>query len=260
MEADRLIALYARLYAGLLAGFPGEQQRRFAREREQLFRDRLRERARQGRPIWPEALWMCGETLWTLSGDNMDALIKKHQGTLIAAGVTLALLMVPLIAMRYTDDVQWTLFDFAVAGSALFVTGIAFNLFLGRTGNLAYRSAAAIALGATLLHFWANSAVGMIGPETDDFNRAYHLIWILGLAGAAFARLRPGPMSYVMLGMALGHAGLGWAALELGKQGESPSGTLEIFSVTGAFSGLFLLSAWLFSEASGARTDGMKRS
>jgi hypothetical protein len=44
------------------------------------------------------------------------------------AFATIAVLCVPLIAMQFSDDVNWSAMDFAVAGTLLFGTGLGYVL------------------------------------------------------------------------------------------------------------------------------------
>jgi LPXTG-motif cell wall-anchored protein len=55
------------------------------------------------------------------------------------------LLLVPLVAMQFTDEVVWTLSDFIVVGVLLTTIGVAFELAARRSGNLA------VALGIAAL-------------------------------------------------------------------------------------------------------------
>lgn len=73
------------------------------------------------------------------------------------------LLLVPLIAMQFTAEVNWTLFDFAVAGVLLFGTGILCELVLRKVKNRTYRLALCAALLLALMLVWAELAVGIFG-------------------------------------------------------------------------------------------------
>ena len=77
--------------------------------------------------------------------------------------VTAFILLVPLLAMQFTDEVAWGVFDFAVAGALLGGTGLIHQLAASKAGNIAYRAAVGVALAAALLLVWMNLAVGVIG-------------------------------------------------------------------------------------------------
>ena len=75
---------------------------------------------------------------------------------------TAMLLLIPLIAMQFTDEVNWTLFDFVAAGVLLFSTGIMCELAIRKINNPKYRIAACAFLLALLLLIWAELAVGIL--------------------------------------------------------------------------------------------------
>jgi hypothetical protein len=77
--------------------------------------------------------------------------------------VTLSILLVPLVAMRFTSEVNWTILDFVVAGFLLGGTGAAYVLLSRRTRKARMRFAIGAALLMALLLVWAELAVGIFG-------------------------------------------------------------------------------------------------
>lgn len=73
------------------------------------------------------------------------------------------LLSVPLLAMRFTDGVEWNRFDFAVAGLLLLGTGVVCEFVLRRVKRWGYRIAICAAILCALLIVWAELAVGLFG-------------------------------------------------------------------------------------------------
>jgi hypothetical protein len=69
------------------------------------------------------------------------------------------ILLLPLVAMQFTDEVVWTLSDFAIAGVLLFGTGLTFVLAARKTRK--YRVVIGIVLAAALLWLWVELAVGL---------------------------------------------------------------------------------------------------
>jgi len=65
--------------------------------------------------------------------------------------------------MQFTNEVNWTLFDFIVAGVLLLGTGLVFDLVIRKTKNIKYRIAISVALLIILLLVWAELAVGIFG-------------------------------------------------------------------------------------------------
>jgi hypothetical protein len=72
------------------------------------------------------------------------------------------LLLLPLIAMQFTDEVNWTLFDFVAAGVLLLGTGFLCELAITKIKNFKYRIAACAVIMALLLLIWAELAVGIL--------------------------------------------------------------------------------------------------
>ena len=68
-------------------------------------------------------------------------------------------LLVPLLTMRFTDEVAWTLLDFVTAGTLVFGAGLVFVL-ASRTMPK-YRAITGIALAVSLIYVWAELAVGI---------------------------------------------------------------------------------------------------
>ena len=75
----------------------------------------------------------------------------------------LLLLLIPLIAMQFTTEVSWTLFDFVVAGVLLLGTGLLCELVLRKVTKPRLRIAICLALLAGLLVIWVELAVGIFG-------------------------------------------------------------------------------------------------
>ncbi len=64
--------------------------------------------------------------------------------------------------MQFTDEVNWTLGDFVIAGALLFGTGIMCELVIRRVKNINYRIAICVALLVLLFLVWAELAVGIL--------------------------------------------------------------------------------------------------
>ena len=80
---------------------------------------------------------------------------------LIISFITALLLLLPLIAMQFTKEVNWTLSDFVVASALLFGTGLIFELAIRKIKNIKYRIVTIIAVLLFLLLVWAELAVGI---------------------------------------------------------------------------------------------------
>ena len=73
------------------------------------------------------------------------------------------LLLIPFIAMQFTNEVNWKILDFAIMGVLLFGTGLLFELVMRKVISVKNRI---IICGAILIAFflvWAELAVGILG-------------------------------------------------------------------------------------------------
>lgn len=89
--------------------------------------------------------------------------IMKNNSLKIIFTVVVIILLIPLIAMQFTDEVNWNLPDFIVAGVLLLGTGLACELVLRKVKNINYRIAICVGLLLALLLIWAELAVGIFG-------------------------------------------------------------------------------------------------
>lgn len=81
-------------------------------------------------------------------------------------GIVLAvafLLLIPLIAMQFTAEVDWTLFDFIIMGVLLLGTGFMCELVLRKVKNSDYRIGIIAIVLLVFFLIWAELAVGIFG-------------------------------------------------------------------------------------------------
>ena len=162
------------------------------------------------------------------------------------------LLLLPLIAMQFTDEVVWGVGDFATFGALLLAVGLPYELAVRKTGDSAYRAAVGVALVAAFLLVWINLAVGIIGNEGDPANLMYVVVLAVGVIGAVIARFRPHEMACALVATALAQASVAVVALSA-RLGSPESGPLEIVTLNGFFAALFVGSALLFQKAARGR-------
>lgn len=87
----------------------------------------------------------------------------KDKRLLIIILTSLILLLIPLIAMQFTDKVNWTLSDFVVAGALLLGTGLMCELVIRKVKKIKFRIAICVALLIVLFLIWVELAVGIYG-------------------------------------------------------------------------------------------------
>ncbi len=73
------------------------------------------------------------------------------------------ILLIPFIAMQFSDEVNWTASDFAVAAVLLLGTGLACELVLRKVKKTKHRIALCAGILVILFLIWAELAVGIFG-------------------------------------------------------------------------------------------------
>jgi peptidoglycan/LPS O-acetylase OafA/YrhL len=89
--------------------------------------------------------------------------MKKNKRLIGIVILIAVLLLVPLIAMQFTDEVNWKLADFVIAGILLFGAGLVCEFILRKIKTKENRIALIVVTVAVLLLIWAELAVGIFG-------------------------------------------------------------------------------------------------
>ena len=254
MARDPRLARWLRLYALLLRLYPPRFRARFAAPMAQTFADLARERLAAGQGLVPFVLSAFLDTSAGIVRERMAALTMVQKSILRPALVTAAILLVPAVAMLFTDAVAWGPFDFVVGFVLLFGAGLAYELVARRGGGAAYRAAVGIAAGASLLLMWANIAAGIIGSDDNPANLLFYAVPVVALAGAAAARLRPRGMTRALLVTALVQALVPLVALLVFRPVQpGAAGVAGVLALNLVFVLLFCVSALLFRRAGEAQ-------
>ena len=90
----------------------------------------------------------------------MITINKRILGIIIAIGL---LLSIPLLAMQFTNEVNWTLTDFVIAGVLLLIFGFIIELVLQKVKKSNHRILIVLALITVLIVIWIELAVGIFG-------------------------------------------------------------------------------------------------
>jgi hypothetical protein len=168
---------------------------------------------------------------------------------IVAWSAAALLILLPLIAMQFTDEVNWTTSDFIFAVGLILAVGVPFELAVRKTRSVAYRAGAGVALAAAFLIVWLGGAVGIIGSESHPANFLYLGMLALGIVAAIIARFRPRGLARTMFGTALAVMAIAVAAVVAGWGSEGPSWPWKELILHGFFAALFIGSAMLFREA-----------
>ena len=181
---------------------------------------------------------------------NSDGIGKLFR-TAAWSGAAL-LLLLPLVAMQFTSEVDWDETDFIVMGIMLFGAAGAFDFATRLNGSLAYRFGAAAGIGTCFLLVWVNLAVGIIGSEDNPQNLLYLAVLATAVVGAVSTRFRPRGMAVTMAAAATLQLAIGLYGLIGGVHDMPHIGTYQVLGATGLFVFLWLFAAGLFASAARA--------
>ena len=180
---------------------------------------------------------------------NAASHTKRLNWRAIGWGLGALLLLLPLVAMQFTREVNWTASDFLFAGMLVGALGLVIELAGRRTTDRTYRAAVGIAAITAFLLVWANGAVGLIGSETNDANALFHLVPIVALVGAVLTRARSAGMFLVMSVTAVAQVAAACAVLAISWQQRDSIWVRELVLTAGVFGAMWLGSAALFRQA-----------
>jgi len=167
----------------------------------------------------------------------------------VIRGTAGLLLLLPLVAMQFTDEVAWDVVDFGIFAALLAGVCVVYEVLAGGRKSAAYRSAAGVAVGAAFALIWVTGAVGIIGAADNNANFMFGGVLVVGVAGAIMARFKPLGLSRAMFGTALAQVLVGAVALIAGFGSMDSSWPMEIWMSTVVFTALWLVSASLFRKA-----------
>jgi hypothetical protein len=155
---------------------------------------------------------------------------------LLVWGGAASLLLLPLVAMQFTREVDWDGRDFAVIAVMLAIACGTYELAVRLSGDPAYRAGFGLAAVAGFLLVWVNLAVGMIGSEGNPYNLWFGAVLATGLLGALLARFRAAGMVRALLAAAIVQALVSGVALVAGGDtlGALLSGFWLLFWLTSA--------------------------
>ena len=90
-------------------------------------------------------------------------MIMNNKRLFIILSIVVTLLLIPIITMQFTDVMNWTLFDFVVAGVLLLGAGLMCEIVVRKVKIRKFRIAICLALLILLFLIWAELAVGIFG-------------------------------------------------------------------------------------------------
>lgn len=90
-------------------------------------------------------------------------MILKNKRLFAILGLVVLLLLVPGISMLFTNEVNWSIQDFIIAGVLLLSIGLAIEFILRKVRNKQNRIALIIIILMLLILTWIELAVGIFG-------------------------------------------------------------------------------------------------
>lgn len=96
-----------------------------------------------------------------LTGNSLTPKRSLGKSIFHVAAVTAAVLMVLLVAMQFTGEVNWTGSDFLIAGILLMATGLAFVLASRTVKTTRQRMLVGGLIALAFVYVWAELAVGI---------------------------------------------------------------------------------------------------
>ena len=87
--------------------------------------------------------------------------MSKKQKVIVIS--MMSLLLIPLIAMQYTEEVNWSLFDFIIAGVLLLGAGLLIEYVSRKVRGAIKRKLVIAGIVVLFLLVWAEMAVGIFG-------------------------------------------------------------------------------------------------
>ncbi len=90
-------------------------------------------------------------------------MITQNKRLLIFLSTSLGILLIPLIAMAFTNEVDWKLSDFVIIGILLFGASLTVELIMRNVKKQRNRILFSVLTLMILLLIWAELAVGVFG-------------------------------------------------------------------------------------------------
>ena len=173
---------------------------------------------------------------------------------LIVWAVVGVLILALLVAMPFTNEVQW---DEAVAYSVILLAAGGFYelwQWLKKTRTRTYRIAFGVGLAGVLLLGWVSGAVGIIGSENQPVNLMYWAVPAVLLIGSLMSRFKPRGTARTLFATAVVQVSIPAIALIISPEVSwGNAGVIGVFVFNSIFALLFVVSGLLFRRADSHR-------
>jgi hypothetical protein len=173
---------------------------------------------------------------------------NMSQYSLAIAFAAAFLLLIPLVAMLISGEVNWSPGDFIIAWILLAGTGFIYKVLSIKAANNAYRTGVAVTVGTALFLVWSNLAVGLIGSEDNPANIMFFVVLAILFMGILVSRFNPHGMSLALFITAGAQLLAGIIAL-ITRMGYPENPPMLILGVTAFFVVLWAGAGLLFRYA-----------
>ena len=92
-------------------------------------------------------------------------MLPKPKTILILLSIVTLLLLIPFISMLFTNEVNWSVMDFVMAGMLLFGTSLVIEFVLRKVKSTKHRILLSGIILLLLFLLWAELAVGIFGSS-----------------------------------------------------------------------------------------------
>ena len=154
----------------------------------------------------------------------------------VAVGA-LAVWMIPVVAAQFVPDWHWGVGGFAMAYLVFFTAGMVFAVIARRMGEWTYKAGVGVAVFAGLGLAWSNMV--QTADSGHPENLWFFSVLVVGLIGAAVARLRAPGLAWTLFTMAAVMAGISvvlpsWAPPEMARRvAIGHAGLVVVFTASG---------------------------
>lgn len=193
---------------------------------------------------------------------NMAGFLGRQRWRIAGWSIPAILLLLPAVAMRFTDEVTWDETDFLVMGALLAVAGGIVELGARASRHFAHRLGVFVAVVTGVLMVWINLAVGIFGNEDNPANLLFFGVLTAAAAGSWAAKFQPAGMARAFQATTAVQLWVWLLIATAGPGGGGPTGGQMPDRdgppvLIGAFALLWLFAALLFGKA--AREEVQRR-
>lgn len=148
--------------------------------------------------------------------DRVEGSARPNPWRVIGWSGAALLLALPAVAMQFSTEVDWDLFDFFAMGMMILIVGLGLEIAVRISRSGAHLAGMAIAIFGGFFAVWSDLAVGILGAEGEAINFGFFAILMIGILASILVWFRPRSMTAIMGAIALGQLAMGAAGFVQG--------------------------------------------